>query len=82
MQLTSLFKGFKEGFRKFGHLIANTINFVLLLIVFIFGIGLVSVLSKIFRKKYLEMKPKNKLKSYWTKVNIGTKNKEDYLKPF
>ena len=47
-ELNLFFKGFLQGFRSFGHTITNIINFFLLLIVYIFGIGLVSALVYTF----------------------------------
>ncbi len=83
MKNTKLFfNGIKDGFQEPGHTLASTVNFFLLTLVFILGIGIVSLLSKIVKKRYLPLKSENK-NSYWEKVDIGgEKKKEEYLKPF
>ncbi len=75
-------KGFKKGFKECGDILSRIVNGFALLIVFIFGIGLISVISKLFHKKYLDKNFKSKSASYWVDSNIKNKKKEDYYKPF
>ncbi len=77
-----LFKGIYEGMGRFGKIISSIVNIFLLFIVFIFGIGLVSIISKIFRKKFLAMNFDKNFNSYWQESIIGKRKKEDYYKPF
>ena len=83
MQRTKLFfKGLKTGMREFSHGLATSVNFILLSIVFILGIGLVSIVSKIKGKKFLKERNDNE-NTFWEKTNVGgKKSKEEYLKPF
>ena len=64
--LTAFFKGFLEGFRHFGHIVMNIVNFALLLVVYVFGIGIVSIVSKISGREFLGIK-KTPKGSYWIK---------------
>lgn len=50
--------------KKISNLIQNTVNFILLIPVYIFGIGLVATSFKILGKSLLEIK-RPKSKSYW-----------------
>ncbi len=76
-----LFEGFKTGFKEFGYFISNILNSIMLLITFIFGIGLVSIYNKIKKKKFLKMNFNNE-KSYWQDKKNRNKTLEDSLKPF
>ncbi len=76
------FKGFAAGFKEFGHSISKTINVVTLLFVFIFGIGLVALFSKVGRKKFLPMTHPEKDGSYWADKASTNKTKEESLRPF
>lgn len=82
MSKTNLFfKGFVHGFRNFSHTITNTINFFLLLIVYILGIGLVSIISKLFGRHYLDLK-KSGSKSNWREHKITKELLEKYYRTF
>ena len=81
--IKSLFSGIKEGMQEFGHTITAVVNFVLLTVVFVFGVGLISVISKVAKKKFLDKDLKKDAKTYWEKASIGgEKKKEEYTKPF
>ena len=75
-----LFNGFKNGFKEFGHFINDIVNFILLSLVFILGVGLVSIFAKFFKKNFLDMKPGGK--TYWLNKKDRNKTMEDSLKPF
>ena len=70
--------GFKEGFQSFGHGVAGIVNVVLLAIVYFLGIGVVSVIGKIVRKEFLQLKLDTERESYW-EVYEGH---EDYERMF
>lgn len=82
VKMRLLFKGIYEGMGRFGKLVSSIINIFLLLLVFVFGVGLVSIFSRIFGKKYLEMNLDKNSKTYWQDSIIGKRKKEDYYKPF
>ncbi len=77
-----LFSGIYEGLAAFGKIVSNIVNFFLLLIVFVFGIGLVSVVGKLRGKKFLSLGFNSKAKSYWGESPALNRKLEDYLKPF
>jgi len=49
------FKGFKEGFSSVGHGIGDIVNFFLLLIAYIIGIGIPAVIAKLLKKRFLDL---------------------------
>ncbi|MBI4451992.1 hypothetical protein HY637_01055 [Candidatus Woesearchaeota archaeon] len=75
------FKGVKRGFGDFSHLINNIINFFLLLIVYIVGIGPVSAISKLFGKHFLDIKRQNKA-SNWHEHKVTKQPIEKYYRTF
>ncbi len=78
-ELKKFFRGFKQGFRNFSNVIADIINFIFLLVVYILGIGPVSLIGKLFRKHFLDLK---KGGSSWVHRNLKKKPIEDYYRSF
>ena len=54
-----LLRDFYAGFREYGHDVASIVNFILLLLVYIVGVGPVSIIAKIFKKHFLDLKFKH-----------------------
>jgi len=73
--------GFKNGFLEFSHTISISINTIFLLIIYILGIGLTSIIAKITGKTFISTKNKNK-NSYWQDLSLTTKSKEKYYQQF
>ena len=73
--------GFKKGLKNFGLTISTLINSILLTVVYLTGVGLTSIIAKIFRKHFLEMKLSNK-DSYWSDLNLKKKSVEEYHRQF
>ncbi len=71
---------FKKGMQGFGQTITIVVNSILLSVVYLVGVGITSIIAKIFRKKFLELQLKNQ-ESYWVTIK-KTKNKEDYYRQF
>ena len=84
MSKKEFFQGIKRGQKLFGEEIASIINFILLTLVYIIGIGLTSIFAKIFRKKFLnpEVNPEDQEDTYWTDLNLTKKQKEEYYRQF
>lgn len=76
------FSGFKEGQKQFGETIAIIINSILLSLVYFIGIGLTSIISKILRKNFLDMGINKTGSTYWQKLNLSKKPKEEYYRQF
>jgi hypothetical protein len=75
------FKGFLKGFKDFGHLVNNIVNFILLSIVYLFGVGPTSIIGKLFRKRFLELKRDSK-ETYWIENRVGGENIEECYRMF
>ena len=64
-----------------GKIISSMVNFILLSIVYFLGIGLTSIIAKIFNKKFLDLKKENK-KTYWEEKEMSDKEFQDYFRQF
>jgi hypothetical protein len=74
-------KSMKEGMHTFGQTIATLVNTLLLTVVYIIGVGITSIIAKLFRKQFLEMKLK-KEGSYWTTLDLKKQDKEKHYRQF
>ncbi|MBW2990837.1 hypothetical protein KY348_03965 [Candidatus Woesearchaeota archaeon] len=79
--IIQFFKGFGKGLKEFGTGISTIVNSVLLLIVYIIGVGLTSVFAKLFGKHFLDLK-KPKTKTYWKELNLKKEPIEKYYRQF
>ncbi|MBS3140787.1 hypothetical protein J4405_01420 [Candidatus Woesearchaeota archaeon] len=61
--------------------IINIVNFILLLPVYFIGVGITSIIAKLFKKGFLNLKKENK-KSYWTNNEVKKGEIEDYYRQF
>ncbi len=77
--MRSFSRGFIDGFKLFGETVANIVNFFLMLIAYIVGIGLTSIVARISGKRFLDYKKKD---SYWIKRNQGKEKEERYYRLF
>ena len=82
MSTNKFIKGFGLGFSEFGENIGLIINSILLTFVYVFGVGLTSIIAKIFKKHFLEMKIEKKQKSYWSNLNLKIRSIEEYYRRF
>jgi len=77
------FKGFYEGIKEFSAILVGIINFILLLLVYIFGVGMSFVIAKVTRKKLMNLeKFDKKVKSYWIDKKIKKPNIKDAYRQF
>ena len=74
--------GFGEGVRDFGNNLSIIVNSVLLLIAYLIGVGITSLIAKIFGKHFLEMKLLKKEKTYWSNLNLKKKPIDEYYRQF
>jgi len=79
-KLKHFFNGFQKGVESFGDNISTVINFILLSIVYLIGVGLTSITAKIFGKHFLDMKKKKN--SYWVDLNLKKKSIDKYYRQF
>jgi hypothetical protein len=82
MSLKNFFSGFGEGFKEFGENVALIVNSLLLSVVYIIGVGLTSLVSKLFKKSFLDMKQSKKSKTYWSNLNLKKRPDEEYYRQF
>ena len=78
--LSQFLTGFQKGMKNFGHNISIIINTILLFFIYIIGVGITSVISKIVKKHFLDLKLKKE--SYWSDLNLKKKKIEDYYRQF
>ena len=78
--LSQFLIGFQKGMKNFGQSISIIINTILLLFVYIIGVGITSVISKVMKKHFLDLKLKKE--SYWSDLNLKKKKIEDYYRQF
>lgn len=76
----SFVKGFKTGFRNFGHNVTNVVNFILLLLVYFIGVGSTSLIAKLSKKRFLDLNKKGK--TYWKERKLEKQPLENYYRQF
>lgn len=76
------FKGLRKGFGDFGHGISAIVNSILLLVVYVVGVGFTSIFAKLFNKRFLFMKTSGKRPSYWSDLNLKKRPMEEYYRQF
>jgi|WetSurMetagenome_2_1015567.scaffolds.fasta_scaffold1883665_1 hypothetical protein len=77
------FKGFYKGMKKFGANIVSITNFIILVPVYLIGVGISSIIAKITGKKFLNMKKfDKKAKSYWVEKQRKKQDLEDSYNQF
>lgn len=82
MTALSFLNGFKKGMFAFSYNIAITVNSILLMAVYITGVGVTSLFAKIAKKHFLEKKIDRNIKTYWADLNLKKKPLEDYYRQF
>ena len=75
------FAAFKKGISKFGQNISTLVNFMLLSLVYLLGVGFTSILSKLLKKNFLDTKISNK-KTYWSKLDLKKESIEKHMRQF
>ena len=73
------FKGLKAGFGTIPHFVSKVVNFILLSIVYLVGLGPVAIIGKLTGKSYLDLK---KSGSTWVDRSKDKKNEEDIYRQF
>jgi len=80
MKLNKFFNGFKNGIKNFGENISIIVNTILLTMVYIIGVGITSLIAKMFKKHFLDKNSKDK--SYWKVLDLKKKKIEEYYRQF
>jgi len=74
--------GFRSGLKSYGHTISILINTVLLLVTYLVGVGITSIVARLVGKKFLDNKKKPRQQTFWIKTTMGTGSKKDYYRQF
>lgn len=81
-KIKTFFKFFGKGMRYFGEAMSALVNSVLLFVIYFLGIGFTSLVAKISKKKFLELKPDKNLSSYWGELNTCGEKREEFYRQF
>ena len=79
--MKQFFNGFKKGMESFGKNISTIINTAMLLVAYLFGLGLVSIFAKLVGKHFFEKKISGK-STYWSDSNLKKKSIKEHYKQF
>lgn len=82
MKLNFFFEGVLKGQKLFGETISAIINLITFTLVYFFGVGLTSIIAKIFHQKFLETKIDKESLTYWQELNLTKKPLEEYYRQF
>lgn len=80
--IAQFLRGFKNGLKDFGHNISLIVNFILLLIVYLIGVGFTSIIAKLIGKHFLDTELSKNKTTYWSELNLKKKPIEDYYRQF
>ncbi len=72
----NIFKIIFNGLKWISNILTSIINFILLSVVYFIGVGITSIIAKIFGKVFIETK--NKKSSYWIDLKSKTEKDDDY----
>lgn len=72
----------KEGMLFFGEIINTLVNSILLSFVYLVGVGLTKIVSKIIKKDFLDTKIEKEKDTYWIDLNSTTKEINSYYRQF
>ena len=79
--MREILKEFKEGFMEFGSCVTIVVNVILLSFVYFVGVGITSIIAKLLKRNFLDIKKVN-TKTYWSELNLKKQNIEKYYKQF
>jgi len=79
--LKKIFKAIKSTLEPIAKAISSIVNLILLALVYFIGIGIVSIVMKLFGKHFLELKKKNR-SSNWQEHRVTKQPLENYYRTF
>ncbi len=77
-----LFDDFFAGQKMFGEDISRIVNTVLLSLVYLIGVGTTSIVAKLAKKNFLDLKIDKNVNSYWSELNLGKSPMKEYYRQF
>lgn len=72
--IKKILKRIKLRLLRFQKKVTNIINSVLLFFVYFLGVGLVALVARILKKKFIQKGSLNDVDSYWTKIKKSDKD--------
>lgn len=75
-------RGFREGAGEFGLTVNVLITSALLLVVYLLGVGITSVIAKCAGKRFLQSGSEQPQNTYWSSLSRTIESTDDYYKQF
>ncbi|MFQ5493293.1 MAG: hypothetical protein ACE5DX_04000 [Candidatus Dojkabacteria bacterium] len=74
--------GFKSGFTNFGKDVNLILVFLVLTFTYVAIVGPISLITRLFGKKYLELKQRREEKTYWKDYDEDFSRPDNYYKQY
>lgn len=82
MAIKTFLSGLKTGFKQFGESMNKVVNALLLSVTYFFGVGLVSLIARLQKKKLLDLKTEKSKETYYQGLMLSKKSKKEYYRQF
>lgn len=73
---------FAQGFKDFSNSITALINALLLVPIYVIGVGITAITAKLVRKHFLERDITPEKETYWVDLNLKKEKLENYYRQF
>ena len=80
--MNSFFASVWRGMHLFGTVINGLVNAVLLVIVYVFGVGVTAIAAKLFGKQFLDLGLSTDGQTYWRDLNLEKEPLDHYYRQF
>lgn len=74
--------GMKTGCKEFGESVNKVVNAVLLSVTYLIGVGMVSMIARLQKKKLLDLKTDKNKETYYQGLMLSKKPKKEYYRQF
>ena len=74
--------GLKDGFKEFGESVNKVVNAFLLSVTYLFGVGAVSLIARLQKRKLLDLKTSKSKETYYQGLMLSKKSKKEYYRQF
>ncbi len=76
------FHAVKRGVTSFGETISVIVASVLLLVVYVVGVGVTSIVAKVFGKHFLDTRVSEEKKTYWVDISSKSDSLDECYRQF
>ena len=80
--MKGFWKGYLKGFKSFGHSVGTLVNTILLSVVYLLGVGVTALASRVGRKRFIETKVDHEAKTYWSDLHLTKRPMDEYYRQF